>query len=147
MNQSHNTQNEFLRKIKISDSDSCRLCGQHCETVTHILVYCSKVAKLWIEVQSCIEKTTGTVLNFNYTDKIWGCTSIEHSFWPGNFLLLVTRYFIIICVKDGKELYLSQLQNFAKTKYNEQKLLFQVNNNLETFERRWSLWRNMFNGL
>ena len=38
---------EFLHKIKQSDSDICRLCGQCCETITHLFVVCNRVNSLW----------------------------------------------------------------------------------------------------
>ena len=99
---------EFLHKIKQSDSDICRLCGQYCETITHLFVVCNKVNSLWKNLQTWIETKTGSAFNFSDTDKILGCAFIEHSFWPVNFVLLITRFYIFKCAKDNKTLSLSQ---------------------------------------
>ena len=79
------------------------------------------------------------MLNFSDTDKILGCASIEHSFWPINFVLLITRFCILKCAKDNKTLSLSQLQKLIKSKYTEQEMLSYVNNGIDTFDMRWSL--------
>ena len=135
---------EFLHKIKQSDSDICRLCGQYCETITHLFVVCNKVNSLWKNLQTWIETKTGSAFNFSDTDKILGCAFIEHSFWPVNFILLITRFYIFKCAKDNKTLSLSQLQKLIKTKYTEQEMLSNINNGINTFDRRWSLWSDIF---
>ena len=37
----------LLSKIKISDTDNCRMCGEHSETITHLLSECTKSISLW----------------------------------------------------------------------------------------------------
>ena len=65
-------------------------------------------------------------------------------FWPVNFVLLITRFYIFKCAKDNKTLSLSQLQKLIKTKYTEQEMLSNINNGIDTFDRRWSLWSDIF---
>ena len=38
---------EFLHKIKQSDLVMCRLCGQCCETITHLFLVCNRINSLW----------------------------------------------------------------------------------------------------
>ena len=42
---------EFLHKIKQSDLDICQLCGQCCETITHLFLVCNRVNSLWKNLQ------------------------------------------------------------------------------------------------
>ena len=133
-----------MHKIKQSDSDICLLCDQCCETITHLFVGCNRVDILWKNLQTSIETITGSAFNFGDTDKILGCAFIEYSFWPINFVLLITRFCMFKCVKDNENLSLSQLQKLIKLKYTEQEMLSYVNNGIDTFDRSWSLWSDIF---
>ena len=116
-------------KIKMSDSDICQLCGQCCETITHLFVGYNRVGSLW-NLQTWIKTKTGSAFNFSDTGKFFGCASIEHSFWPINFV--VTRFYIFKCAKHDKNLSLSQLQKLIKSEYIEQEMLSYINNDIDT---------------
>ena len=73
-----------------------------------------------------------------------GHAFIEHSFWPINFVLLITRFYIFKYAKDNKTLSLSQLEKLIKSKYTEQEMLSYVNNGIDTFDRRWLLLSDIF---
>ena len=60
-----------------------------------------------------------------------------------NFVLIITRYYIFMCAKYNKEIYFSQLQRLIRSKYTEQKLLYQTSNNCETFNMRWTQWKGI----
>ena len=38
---------EYLYKIKISNSNLCRLCGEYPETILHLFAQCIEVPDLW----------------------------------------------------------------------------------------------------
>ena len=46
---------DLLSKI-ISDTDNCRLCGEHSEAITHLLSECTKSNRLWENLLSWIKQ-------------------------------------------------------------------------------------------
>ena len=119
---------KHLCKMKISNNEAFRLCGQDCEIINHLFVDCCRVENLWKQMQSWIKTEMHFDLNLGDTEKILGCAFMEHSFWPLNFILIITRYYIFMCAKYNKEIYFSQLQKLIRSKYTEQKLLYQCTN-------------------
>ena len=135
---------KFLFKTNISDSNLCILCGKHCETMKHLFSSCEKADSLWSKITYWIKTKIGYDLNLTETDKILGCVFKEHSFWAINFILLSARCYIFRSAKQKRDLYLSNLQNLIKEKFIEQEMLSRVNNTSENFEKRWSLWSQIF---
>ena len=43
---------ELLSKMKIFDTDKCRLCEQEVENIVHLFCTCSKSSNLWIDIKS-----------------------------------------------------------------------------------------------
>ena len=56
------------------------------------------------------------------------------------FHLLSARYYIFTRGKHKNDLHLSNLQKLIKETFIEQEMLSRVNNTLENFEKRLSLW-------
>ena len=52
--------NEYLNKLKISDSNLCSLCGNQSESIRYLFSYCIESNELWINVKNWIKK-------FNFT--------------------------------------------------------------------------------
>ena len=46
----YNDTNDYLFKIKASDSNLCRLCKLYPETIHHLFVQCSQVTNLWSNI-------------------------------------------------------------------------------------------------
>ena len=47
----------FLYKMKKSDTDNCKLYGEHSETITHLLSKCTKSISLWENLLSWIQSS------------------------------------------------------------------------------------------
>ena len=47
---------DFLFKIKIVDSNQCRLCGESAETVQHLFSQCEIVENLWTNIKQWIKR-------------------------------------------------------------------------------------------
>ena len=47
--------NEYLNKLKISDSNLCSLCGNQSESIMHLFSDCIESNELWINVKNWIK--------------------------------------------------------------------------------------------
>ena len=47
---------DYLFKMKIVDSNQCRLCGQNAETIQHLFSQCEIVENLWAEIKQWIKR-------------------------------------------------------------------------------------------
>ena len=90
-----------LFKIKISDTDICRLCGEQKETTIHLFSECSKSAALWEDLTSWINSSMSIGITLNKLDKILGYTKLDGKFWPINLILSVTRHYIFTCARGN----------------------------------------------
>ena len=79
--------NEYLNKLKISDSNLCNLSGSQSESIMHLFSDCIESNELWINVKNWIKNSISHVLDFNRIAKIWGHTTCDDNFWPLNFML------------------------------------------------------------
>ena len=134
----------YLYKIKILDDNTCRLCNQHPETILHLFAECTKSSELWRNVKHWVFTRLGLNLDFDSGVKIFGYNDNNENFWPLNFMLIVTRYYIYWCAKKGFQLNIFHLQREIKKRFNEQKISSFMNNSNQLFEKRWSVWQNLF---
>ena len=86
--------NDLLCKLKISQSYLCRLCGVHPESIKHLFSNCSKSVELWENVKIWIHSKIGYTLKLDNEVKILGESHFDEHFWPLNFVLICTRYYI-----------------------------------------------------
>ena len=84
--------NYYLYKTKISDTENCRLCQTSKEILGHLFSECPKVYNLWQNVYAWINQKLNLNLNFNATILTLGYPISDISFWPLNFILIITRY-------------------------------------------------------
>ena len=136
--------NHYLHKVKISESNECRLCGANPETIVHLFSQCEKVFDLWSNVEYWIMVRTGVNIKFNDTMKILGYYEYDSNFWPMNFVLITVRYYIYWCSKHNFSLNIFHMQKTVKKQYDEQKLLSEINGSIEIFSKRWFKWQNLF---
>ena len=80
--------------MKISDTDNCRLCGEHSETITHLLSEYTKSISLWENLLFWIQSSINIRIDLNKTYKILGFIEQDQNFWPLNFILIITRFYI-----------------------------------------------------
>ena len=98
--------NYYLQKVKMLESNQCRLCNGNPETITHLFSECRET--LWMNVEYWILTRTGTNIKFDTTMEILGYHKYDSNFWPVNFILITVKYYIFKCSKQ-KKLYIFQV--------------------------------------
>ena len=106
--------NYYLYKTKISDTENCRICKNFKETLVHLFSECPKVYNLWQNVYAWINQKLNLNLNFNATILTLGYPISDKSFWPLNFILIITRYYIFKCASKEKDFNIYWLQKLIK---------------------------------
>ena len=138
---------DLLFKTKISNTDKCRLCGDYSETIIHLLADCPKSVTLLENLISWIHSNNVGRIHLDRINKILGNADSDKNFWPLNFILTVTRFYIFISTKDSKQLNIYCLQNLIKKKYEEEEILSKLNSNEASFRKKWSVWSNIFSNI
>ena len=138
---------KYLKMIKQSDCDQCRLCGECEETSLHLFSECYKVQNLWQNINNWIESKIGSKIILNNTVKTLGYYILDEHFWPLNVVLLITRHYIFNCARNGHNFNVYQLQKIIKSKYEEQTMLQTIENCGKNFERKWSVWQMIYDGI
>ena len=89
--------NELLVKMENAENDTCRLCHCHVESPTHLFSECTVTNALWNNVVSWIETKISIKLHLDKISKTLGYLEQDNFFWPLNFFLTITRYYIFTC--------------------------------------------------
>ena len=71
---------DLLSKMKISDTDNCRLCGEHSETITHLLSECTKSITLWENLLFWIQSSINIRIDLNKINRILGFMEQDQTF-------------------------------------------------------------------
>ena len=73
------------------------------------------------------------------------CEHIQNEkFWPLNFILLITRYYIFTCAKQNSTLNVYYLQKLIKTKFENQEMSTNIKNFHKNFHKKWLIWKFIF---
>ena len=139
--------NNLLFKIKVSQSSQCRLCSEQTETISHLFSQCSKSIDLWENIKVWIKSKIGYILTLNSKLMILGENNFDEHFWPLNFVLIVTRYYIFACAQKSQMPNIYVLQKKLKSIYQEQEILSQLNNYENKFAQNWVIWRSIFDNI
>ena len=76
--------------------------------------------------------------------KILGYCIMDEMFWPLNFILLLSRTYILWSTKKELQLNIYLIQKECFKIYQEQRSLYQINFKMNVFNNRWNLWKNVF---
>ena len=110
----------------MKNCDLCRLYRECKETSLHLFSECNKVNDLWQNVQNWINSKIKIQITLDNAMKILFYHIQDEKFWPLNFILLITIYYIFTCVKQNSILNIYYLQKLIKTKFEEQEMLSKV---------------------
>ena len=138
---------EYLKKVNLSNDKLCGLCSSCDETIVHLFSECTIACELWNNVKEWIFRKLHLDLDINQSTKILGYLTLDGKFWPVNFILTITRHYIYTCSKQGHRPNIYFLQKRIMQKYYEQKSLFTLRSQDEKFNRKWSFWENIFDGI
>ena len=109
--------NELLVKMENAENDTCRLCHCHVESLTHLFSECTVTNALWNNVVSWIETKISIKLHLDKISKTLGYLEQDNFFWPLNFFLTITRYYIFTCAYKHQDPNIYCLQNTMKQKF------------------------------
>ena len=118
---------DWLFKTKVSDNSDCRLCQEHTESTAHFFSECKFWNDLWENVASWIKSQTKETVIITKNMKILGCLEPCAYFWPLNFILLITRYYIFTRAWLLGDLHIYHLQQKIQNRYLEQECLSKIN--------------------
>ena len=135
---------EYLFKLKINDSSICSFCQSNPESISHLFTQCPYVKELWKNVSIWIEKKLQVGITLNDNVKILGYHVHDEHFWPVNFVLMISRYYIYICSKRRFNLNIFHLQEMVKRKYEEEKYVWETKSLTDFFTNRWLIWEQLF---
>ena len=131
----------------MADSNLCGLCGSDRETMIHIFTQYPIVKELWINILCWIEHKLSVKLEGDTVAKALGYPTQNEQFWPFDFILMITKQYILSCCKNKEKTNIFVLQQIAKQKIKEQKSLSNVNCQDQLFLKRWVLGKDLFIGL
>ena len=137
----------YLDKVKLITDNMCSFCNMHPETTLHLLSECSYVVDLWTNIENWIRRKLNIDLKLDITMKIIGYYNFDEYYWPLNFILLFSKYYIYQSSKRGKSLNIFSLQNIIKDRFHEQKYISGINSILKVFEKRWQFWQHLLTDL
>ena len=69
--------NDILNKMEIKDSNKCLLCHTETEDIKHAFIECSRVKKLWRNIEKWIKDKSQNTVKLSHIDKIFGRQNAE----------------------------------------------------------------------
>ena len=86
--------------MEIRESNKCLLCDTEKEDIKHAFLECSKVEKLWQDIEIWIKDRTQTTVKLSYIDKISGRQNAEE---PVDKIIISAKVTIFNNSKNGKK--------------------------------------------
>ena len=102
---------------------------------------------MWDNIQQWINNKLGENLVLTNLMKLHGYLQNDQKFRPLNLILMITRKYIFWCAKQNYKLNIYFLQNKIKKTYLEQETLSLINSQSTQFERKWNIWKYIFDGI
>ena len=128
---------KYLSKIKISGSDKCYLGKDESESISHLFNKCIHVQDLLHNLNQCIINVLKIHVDLNEQTTILGYVETNGKFWPVNFLLIITQYYVFNCSKNKMQINIFDFQAEIKLKLEEQSHIFRTNSSTEKFDIIW----------
>ena len=135
---------DYLFKMKIVDSNQCRLCGQNAETIQHLFSQCEIVENLWTEIKQWIKRKVNYRLHMTQISKIFGYCIQDQNFKPVNFILLISRKYIFWCAQNKFIPNLLQLKKLIQQRYREQQYLAKLSS-IDESDCEMRTWKDLLN--
>ena len=135
---------KLLYQIGKSQNDLCRLCGLEIETISHLLVICTKTKSLWQNLNEWIHLKINKKLALTPLEIIMGHLNRDNDFLPINTILLVTKYHIFASAVKVNTLSIEELKWKLKQCYQEQYLLSCETNKESVFKDNWKNFNVLF---
>jgi hypothetical protein len=135
---------DYLYKIKIHQTNACRLCNNSPETLLHLFYQCPIVSSFWITITNWLSTKINLNITFDPLTVLLGYFLTDRNFHPTNCLLIVAKSYIFNSAYNNKPLKETEFKKKFIKYFNECKSLSQVNNKSQTFHKHWSHWYPLF---
>lgn len=84
---------EFLHKVGLSDSDTCRLCEENVETLIHYMCSCPVIVRFWQEVKDWMFTNLDSHVPINMHNLVFGWKLKTQE----NYVILIGKYYLYLC--------------------------------------------------
>lgn len=129
----------YLRNIKAIDNDDYTFCGNSAETIKHILISCSHSLAMWIQYSTQIYNTTLERIGLKILNVIFRDCPLLDTNIVVNFLIFMENYtFFTVLNKTNFHFYLVKKGNMIL------KNVYLLNSEMNIFDKKWCLWKNIF---
>ena len=136
--------NSLLFKMKISLTPNCRLCEEQPENLIHLFCLCDKSVDLWNKVIDWINQSLNISIIINNATIILGYLLQNNYSTAMNTIIICTKSYIFRTAYNKGNLQLSELVNYIKSTYSDQKSIAKLNNKLTIFNKKWNIWSSLF---
>ena len=133
--------NDYLFKLKLSNTNMCRMCHTDTETITHLFAECTHSIEFWENINYWLRNGLCPALHITKQMKILGYLERDSSFLPLNFIFLYVRRYIFSCAKNGHALNLYFFLNHLETKFEEEEMLAKIKCQQLIFDKNWKKLR------
>ena len=131
--------NNYLFKLSISNTPTCRICNQHPETLIHLFIKCTKVTTFWLQLFKWIKAITKIDIKYDNLTLLFGYLLSNNSFISINTVLILARKFIFQAAKQKSDfLHIDMFKKLLKNIYFEQSNLAEITNMNEKFKKQWA---------
>ena len=128
--------NKYLVKIKQRDCNLCSLCGMEEEDILHVFCDCSIVIPFWVNLKQCLWESCNICINIDNQSILFGTKTRNAN--TCNIIYLLSKYYIYISLKKGKDIKLQNCKAFIRQKFEIQKCIARESKTeIEKFERDW----------
>ena len=137
----------LLFKMKIHNSNLCRLCNSGQETIIHLFYHCTHTITLWNNIQNWIFDCIHQRLPMNIEMILLGYNITDARFTVFNTIYMVAKRYIFHCAYYGR------LPNFLSFKqklflqYKEELMASKLSYKEHAFMKSWAIWKPIFNDL
>ena len=133
----------YQNKIGLSEQFMCSFCQNQAETLIHMFTECIKTQEIWKSLEMHIYQKTQKRVIFPKLTILFGYLIHDQNNEPLNMIILLTKVYIFKCSQNNAPLNLNALKSKLKKHYIERKLLARLNNQEESFIKKWEIWSHM----
>ena len=125
--------NNFLFRIKISETDKCMFCNLEKETLSHLFYYCVEVRNLWLHLKTWLNTKDIYFPSVNEKLIMLGKSDVLYI----DKIILITKRYIYKTKCSGSTLSVIELKNYIKMIHETEKLIAASNGKLQLHKVIW----------
>ena len=125
--------NNFLFRIKISETDKCMFCNLEKETLSHLFYYCVEVRNLWLHLKTWLNTKD---IYFPFVNEKLIMLGKSDVLYIDKIILITNRYFYKTKC-SGSTLSVIELKNYIKMIHETEKLIAASNGKLQLHKVIW----------